>query len=98
MQTRCRYCRLEHPKVEEKGELHCPNPLCPGPGAAPHRSELSSFVETGEDGLEHVVDPLESMGVLFVRALETEEKKIIKAAMRSLEWWYKRLEFKKEPA
>lgn len=30
----CHYCELTHPHVEAGGVYHCPNPLCPGCGAA----------------------------------------------------------------
>lgn len=54
----CHYCGFKGGQVEAGGVLHCPNPLCYGPGNAYFRSELDSFIidtdEWFEKGLAHL--------------------------------------------
>lgn len=50
----CYYCGVKHAQVEAEGMLHCPNLICPGPGASWFRHTLPSFKECS-DG-RHIVD------------------------------------------
>jgi len=62
----CIACELSHPEVDSKGFWYCPNPLCPGVGAAWFRYMLDSYGSDGdgqhnidlkewvEKGLEHL--------------------------------------------
>jgi len=58
---RCNFCDLVHDKVEAGGLWYCPNPICPGCGAAYHRRKMDSYQEI-ENG-RHTVDPKEKIAI-----------------------------------
>ena len=51
----CHYCGLTDDRVEAGGVYHCPNPICPGCGAAYWRKELCKSYKDLPNG-NHTVD------------------------------------------
>lgn len=88
MKYKCDYCGLNHQQVEAGGIYFCPNPLCPGPGAAWARASLDSYIET-EEG--HEVDQIEYLWEGLKKAYLTEDPSIIRttihAARKLLNEW-----------
>jgi len=80
----CYYCGLLHDLVEAGGIYYCPNPLCKGPGGAPHRAKLKSYELIRGD--KHTVDATEWITSGKQWAAETNDAAIIAAAEKSAQY------------
>jgi len=81
----CGACGLYHRAVEAGGIWHCPNPLCPGPGAAYFRSKLDSFRKV--ENFKHEVDIEEWIPKAEARVKEIDDADITAAFLRCRRYW-----------
>jgi hypothetical protein len=63
----CYYCKLRDDRVEAGGVYFCPNPLCTGCGATPHRRKLKSYVEESNG---HSIDMQELVDTYWPKIAE----------------------------
>jgi hypothetical protein len=81
----CHYCGLVDDRVEAGGVYYCPNPLCTGCGAAPHRRKLKSYADDPGDR-KHSIDVEELYATYWPEmAARPADDPMRQAAERSVE-------------